>query len=201
MKRTSYLMSCMAAFSLILLFSECSGNANKKNTPENSPAPRAVAGQLKVAYVDVDTLLAKYNFCIDMNEIMMKKEENVRLTLNQRAAALDRDQKEFQKKYENNAFLSSERAQQEYNRLMKAQQDLQALSSKLSSELANETAKNNLRLRDSINVYLKQYNKTKGYSLIFSNTGFDNLLYADSSFNITKEIVDGLNARYSSKKK
>ena len=49
----------------------------------------------------------------------------------------------------------------------------------------------------SINAFLKEYNKTHGYSLIFSNTGFDNLLYADSAFNITKEIVDGLNARYS----
>ncbi|MBF0841347.1 OmpH family outer membrane protein, partial [Staphylococcus lentus] len=50
-------------------------------------------------------------------------------------------------------------------------------------------------------AFLKEYNKTHGYSLIFSNTGFDNLLYADSAFNITKEIVDGLNARYSPVKK
>ena len=39
------------------------------------------------------------------------------------------------------------------------------------------------------------YNKTKGYSMIISNTGFDNLLYADSVYNITREILDGLNAR------
>ena len=58
-----------------------------------------------------------------------------------------------------------------------------------------------LLLRDSIKAVLKKYNKTGGYSLIFSNTGFDNLLYADSAYNITKEIVDGLNARYSSAKK
>ena len=32
--------------------------------------------------------------------------------------------------------------------------------------------------------------------MIISNTSFDNLLYADSTLNITKEIVDGLNARY-----
>ena len=49
-----------------------------------------------------------------------------------------------------------------------------------------------------VNVFLKEYNKTKGYNLILSNTGFDNLLYADSSFNITQEIIDGLNARYTS---
>ena len=81
---------------------------------------------------------------------------------------------------------------------MKMQQDLQVLQNNLSNQLATENQKNSLQLRDSINVFLKEYNKTKGYNLILSNTGFDNLLYADSAFNITKEIVDGLNARYPS---
>ena len=127
---------------------------------------------------------------------MVKKEENIRLTLNQKAEALRKDGEEFQRKYENNAFLSQERAQQEYARLEKAQQDLQNLSNKYSAELANETAQNNLQLRDSINTFIQAYNKIHGYNLILSNTGFDNLLYADPSMDITKEIVDGLNARY-----
>ena len=67
--------------------------------------------------------------------------------------------------------------------------------------LMEENNKNSLQFRDSINAFLKEYNKTHGYSLIFSNTGFDNLLYADSAFNITEEIVNGLNARYSPVKK
>ena len=79
---------------------------------------------------------------------------------------------------------------------MKLEQDLQELSNKLQNGLMEENNKNSLQFRDSINAFLKEYNKTHGYSLIFSNTGFDNLLYADSTFNITKEIVDGLNARY-----
>ena len=120
------------------------------------------------------------------------------MTLNQKMTALNKEKQEFQKKYESNAFLSPERAQQEYNRIAKLEQDLQALSNKLQSELMSENEKNSLQLRDSINAFLKEYNKTKGYSMIISNTGFDNLLYADSIYNITKEIVDGLNARYSS---
>ena len=51
-------------------------------------------------------------------------------------------------------------------------------------------------LRDSINSFLKIYNQNKGYDLIISNTGFDNLLYANPAYNITQEIIDGLNARY-----
>ena len=80
---------------------------------------------------------------------------------------------------------------------MKTTQDLQALQEKLSKDLADENQKNSLQLRDSINSFLKIYNQDKGYSLIISNTGFDNLLYADPAYNITQEIVDGLNARYS----
>ena len=199
MKRINCLINGLAALALIVLFSQCAGKADTKTTTSAGEATaNTVSGDLKIAYVEVDTLLSKYNFCIDLNEAMMKKEENIRLTLNQKAATLDKDQKEFQKKYENNAFISPERAQQEYNRLMKMQQDLQALQNKLTNELAAETQKNRLQLRDSINVILKEYNKTKGYNLILSNTGFDNLLYADSSLNIAQEIIDGLNARYTS---
>ena len=78
----------------------------------------------------------------------------------------------------------------------RAQRDLQQLQEKLTSELQTENQKNSLQLRDSINSFLKIYNKDKGYSLIISNTQLDNLLFADKSLDITQEIVDGLNARY-----
>lgn len=195
MKRLNYFLNGLAALAFVALFSQCAGNTN--NQSANAPAQAGLSG-MKIAYVEIDTLLAKYNFCIDLNEAMVKKSENVRLTLNQKAAELDKQKQEFQTKYQNNAYLSQERAQQEYNRIAKLEQDLQALSNKLQSELMSENEKNSLQLRDSINSFLKEYNKTRGYSMIISNTGFDNLLYADSVYNITKEILEGLNARYSS---
>ena len=199
MKRLNYLMNGLAALALIVLFAQCAGNTDKQTT--NAPAQAGGLSEMKIAYVEIDTLLAKYNFCIDLNEAMVKKSENVRMTLNQKATSLNKEKQDFQKKVENNAFLSQDRAQQEYNRLVKLEQDLQELSNKLQNGLMEENNKNSLQFRDSINAFLKEYNKTHGYSLIFSNTGFDNLLYADSTFNITKEIVDGLNARYSPVKK
>lgn len=48
---------------------------------------------MKIAYVEIDTLLAKYNFCIDLNEAMVKKSENVRMTLNQKATSLNKENK------------------------------------------------------------------------------------------------------------
>ncbi len=195
MKKLNYLMNGFAAFAMIVLFAQCAGKG-ETNTATATGEANGTLSEMKIAYVEVDTLLSKYNFCIDLNEVMMKKEENIRLTLNQKANDLGKRRQEFQTKYENNAYASPERAQQEYNLLMKQEQDLQALQTRLSNELVAENQKNNLQLRDSINAFLAEYNKTKGFSLIISNTGFDNLLYADKSLNITSEIIEGLNARY-----
>ncbi len=200
MKRINYLMNGLAALALIVLFSQCAGNTDKQTT--SAPAQAGGLSEMKIAYVEIDTLLAKYNYCIDLNEAMVKKSENVRLTLNQKASELEKQGKaRFQTKYQNNAYLSQEERSRNTTALQSWSRICRELSNKLQSELMSENEKNSLQLRDSINAFLKEYNKTKGYSMIISNTGFDNLLYADSVYNITREILDGLNARYSPVKK
>lgn len=193
MKKVKFFLNGFLAIATIFALSECSqksGDAPIVSKPGGTTT-------MKIAYVEVDTLLTKYDFWNDLNELMMKKEENIRATLNQKQKELNEEANEFQRKYQNGGFTSQERVQQEQMQLQKKAQDLQALQERLSNELASENQKNTLQLRDSINAYLKIYNKSHGYSLIISNTGFDNLLYADSAFNITKEIVAGLNKRYS----
>ena len=195
MKQMGKIFQGIGAACVALLFAQCntaSKDANAINTPDS------ISGtcNLKIAYVEIDTLLTKYDFWNDLNELMIKKEENIRATLNEKGRELEDEAKEFQRKLENNAFATRERAEQENARLIKKQQDLQELQNRLTNELATENQKNSLQLRDSINSFLKEYNKEKGYSFIFSNTGFDNLLYADQAYNITDEIVEGLNARY-----
>jgi len=106
----------------------------------------------------------------------------------------------FNRKLENNAFLSRERAEQEQERLMRKEQDLQQLNNKLSQELIDLQQKVSEQLRDSINSYLTEYNKVKKFELIFSNTSNDNLLISNQKYNITKEVTDALNSRYGKKK-
>ena len=202
MKKTKMIVNGLLALTAVFGFSQCA----EKNTNATSAAPQTAAitsgSNMKIAYVEIDSLLTKYNFWNDLNEQMIKKEENIRTTLNEKGRKLEAEAKEFERKVQNNGFISRERAEQEQMRLVKQQNELQQLQQKLSEELAMENQKNSLQLRDSINSFLKMYNKNKGYDLIISNSGFDNLLYANPAFNITNEIVEGLNARYtpSSKK-
>lgn len=198
MKKMKYILNGFLTLAFVLMFTQCT---DQKEASNNSQVVATVSGNMKIAYVEIDSLLTKYRFWNDLNELMIQKEENIRTTLNEKAKDLDNDMREFQRKLENNGFVSPERAEQERVRIVQKQQKLQELQEKLTNELQMENQKNSLQLRDSINSFLKIYNKDKGYSLIISNTGFDNLLYADPAFNITNEIVEGLNARYNPAKK
>ena len=192
MKKIKFILNGFMALAFGLMFAQCAGNNNAASV--SAPAAGAAgSSNMKIAFVEIDSLLTKYNFWNDLTEQMIKKEENIRTTLNEKGKKLEREAAEFQRKYENNGFVSPERAQQEYQRIQKQQQELQQ---KLTGELAAENQKNSLELRDSINSFLQVYNQTKGYDLIISNTAFDNLLYGNPAYNITNEIVEGLNARY-----
>lgn len=83
-------MNGLAALAFIVLFSQCAGKADNQVATTPASANAELSG-MKIAYVEIDTLLAKYNFCIDLNEAMVKKSENVRMTLNQKMTALNKE--------------------------------------------------------------------------------------------------------------
>ena len=56
------------------------------------------------------------------------------------------------------------------------------------------------QLRDTINSFMKDFNKDHKYELIISNTSSDNILYANKSYDITAEVTKLLNERYAEKK-
>lgn len=149
---------------------------------------------LKVAYVEVDSIMTQYNFAKDYSSLLQKKSQNIQKTINTKGQALQEAATNFQRKVQANAY-TREQAEAIQSNLQKQQQDLQGLQQRLSNEFQAETEKYNKALHDSIAHYLAVYNKDKHFSLIFSKQG-DNLLYADKAYNITGEVVAGLNKAY-----
>ena len=196
MNKKTILKGC-AALALGLMMAQCDGN-KQATTTQVTPATSEGSSRVKIAFVEIERLILNYQFCLDINQEMVKKEENVRATLNEKSKKLEAEQQDFQYKYENNAFTRA-RAEEEYNRLMKKAQELDELSAKLSEELAIENQQKNQQLRDSINNFLSIYNAENQFDFIISNAGFDNLLYGNPAYDITDEIVEGLNKRYTKK--
>lgn len=160
----------------------------------------SLSEQLPVAYINIDSLLTNYTFAQEANEKLMSKQEDARLQLNQKARSLQSDMAEFQRKLDNNAFLSRERAEAEAQKLQKRQQDLQDLEAKLTQDIMLENQNLNLQLRDTLDNFLKEFNAGARYQVILANTQGDNILLAQPGYDITDEVVTALNKRYSKKK-
>ena len=171
-------------------------NPQMDKKPENANKT-AVAGDLKIAYVEVDSIMSQYKFCKEYSLILQKKGQNIQNTLAKKQEALQAAVANFQQKVQQNAY-TREQAEAINAGLQKQGNDLQVLNQRLSTEFQNETDKFNKALRDSIQHYLAVYNKDKKYSIIFSKQG-DNLLYADKAYDITNEIIAGLNKAYKGK--
>ena len=164
-----------------------------KPSQENVSAG-SVAG-MRIAYVEVDSLMSQYQFCKDYTLVLKKKSNNARNTLTQKGKQLQAAANNFQQKLQNNGFTSREQAASAQAAIQKSEQDLQDLQNRLGAELDAETTKYNIALRDSLQNFLKDYNKDKKYDLILSKAG-DNILYAAKKHDITNEVIAGLNKRY-----
>ncbi len=185
-----YMMMAAAA---VLALASCNNAAPKMD--EKPANDSAATGGLKIAYVEVDSLMTQYEFCKEFTLILQKKSNNARNTLNSKGQALQNAMANFQQKLNNNGFTSREQAESQQAAIQRQQQSLQELQARLESELAQETQKYNEALRDSLMHLLNDYNKDKKYDLILTKQG-DNILYAAPRFDITKDIINGLNKRY-----
>ena len=191
-------MIAVAAVSTAALAS-CNNAAPKMDEQPAANDRVSASGELKIAYVEVDSLMSQYQFCKDFTMILQKKGNNARNTLTAKQKQLQTAAANFQQKVQNNGFTSREQAASVQAAIERQGQDLQELQARLGSELDAETAKYNQALRDSLQNFLRDYNKSKKYDLILSKAG-DNILLASKRYDITQDVINGLNKRYKSKK-
>lgn len=151
---------------------------------------------LPIAYVSIDSLLLNSQFVKDMNESLIKKQEEYRMTINNRARKLQTEMDEFQKKLDKEVFQSRKLAEQEQSRLQKEQKELEDLDNTFNQQLVQEQQKISEAFRSKIKLYLLEYNKDRKYEIIFSNTSGDNILFAASGYDITSQILKELNEAY-----
>lgn len=183
-----------AAALALLSLAVASCNQQTPKVEEKSTTPTASNGGMKIAYIEVDSIMSQYKFCKDYTAILEKKGQNIQNTVNAKGRNLQAAAAKFQQDIQSNKY-TQQQAEAVQAGLQKQNADLQALQQRLGSEFQAETDKFNKALRDSIQHYLAVYNKDKKYSLILSKAG-DNILYADKAYDITNEVIAGLNKAY-----
>ena len=186
-------LTFMALVGATVFFAACGSKKEEESTAE-AVQPTEATG-LKIAYVELDTLMSQYQLYKDYSEVLTRKGNNIQKTLAQKQRALESHAAAVQKKYESNEFTTRDEVERAQASIEKEQRDLAELADRLQNEFAMEQARINEEARDSIQSFLKKYNKTKKYDYVMVKAG-DNLLIANPKYNITNDIVKGLNKRY-----
>ncbi|MDR2690996.1 MAG: OmpH family outer membrane protein [Dysgonamonadaceae bacterium] len=198
MKNTNYIINGILTVAVIVLFilhfSE--GKRNKVMSNNVSFRSDSTRSLLPMAYIRTDSLLNSYKLFADLNEVSMRELENHRLDINQRKQRFEKEVQDFQQKIQLNAFITQERANQEGARLEKTRNDLEKYAAQIEQSLSEKQMRMQQQLQDSVLSGLKLFNTPQKYQIIFSNIGTDNFYYADDAYDITKEVVEFLNTRY-----
>jgi outer membrane protein len=166
----------------------------------NTTDSNAVKPQdLRVAYIDLDTLQKYYEYFKLRNDEIDRERQRIENEIQNSLNKLEKDRVDFLKKGQAITQIEAEKFQQEYqNRYQQLQVRQQTLQNQHLEK--QSTAIEDIQKR--IDSYLKEFNQTAKYSFIFS-TGANNptLYLKDSAFNITPQIIKGLNEAYQLSKK
>ena len=196
-KKNLFRTLTVAAFAALTL-SACNNAGKMDEKP--AAAQTAAPSSLKIAFIEVDSIMTQYNFCKDYSKILEKRGNNIQSALASQEKNLEAAIKNFQNKAQNNGFSSQSEYESQQAAIQRQQEQYVATRDRLAAELQSETDKFNAALHDSIDHFIAQYNKDKKFSLILTKQG-DNILYGDKSLDITNEVVAGLNKAYKSKPK
>jgi len=198
MKNNNYIINGILIVAIIVLFIlQFTGRKADIKQPETAEAiTESTNSYLPIAFVQTDSLMPNYIFFNDLSKTLMKNLEDKRLIIKQREERFQKEYLDYQEKAQRNVFISPERQRQEENRLYSLQQELNNLMTQVEQEMSLEQSKMSQQLQDTIVTALKQFNTPKKYEYILSNAGTDNILYAGDEYDITKEVIEFLNARY-----
>ncbi len=149
---------------------------------------------LKIAYVDLDSIQEKYEYYRSKMNDFDKRKENADRELNNSFQKIENERVAFVQRGNSITQVEAESFQRDYTRKM---QNLENQKRVMEGQIQEEGIKTMDELRKRINDFLGEYNKEKGYSYIFSySAGLNVLFYKDTTYNITDEVVAGLNEAY-----
>jgi Skp family chaperone for outer membrane proteins len=200
-------VSALLAVVVVLLWFKVSGLSNASvGVDENVPVAAAFSGDggprpTVVAFVNGDSLNIKYDFIAekskDLDQKMIAAEERVKKEYGPRQA-----------QYEQNMRYAQEHPDMSEAEAIALQQDMERLQVEMDEiqqrevgVLQKKEAQLQEELLNRVNQYLAKFTKERGIDYVINKQSeFQVLLYGNPDYDITSEVIAGLNAEYAAEK-
>lgn len=197
-ENSNRIISGVLAIAVIVLF-VLHFSGKEKEVVENKPVQQEFLagnpGQMKVAYVFVDSVLANYEYYKIVTDKLLAKKSGLERELTGKGDSFKKEVADFQYKV-GKKLITSWDAEARQKQLTEQQQVLVNLQNDMQNKLAEDEQAVTIQLHDSVISAVNRVNGKLGYNLVLSNTFGGGLLYADDYMNITRQVLDHLNETY-----
>lgn len=200
MQKVSLGLNIVLLVAVIVLFVKVFSGNSAADTEETKPvkAKEIPGGGAKLAFVNSDSINNGYRFLADKKVELMAEEQKARETLNKKMTYAAGREKAIQA---NAAALNPAEQQAAQQELMRLADDYQKTEEKLLGDLQRKEMDYQKQLYDNVNVFLKSYTKENQIDFVFSYVPGAQLLYGGEEYDITMDVLNGINAEYEKTKK
>ena len=150
---------------------------------------------IKVAYIRSGELIFSYQGMKEAQKLLKEKTEKSQANVDTLRLELERTYNTYVKR---SGSLSAKEKKEQQELLQRQQQNYMQYEQAMKEKEKKDETEMTQSVLNQVNSFVEQYGKEKGYDIVFGTTNSGNLLYAKESMDITKEVLEALNANYSS---
>lgn len=197
MKNISLIMNVVLLVAVGVLFYLHFSGGSSNASDASVATPGSIPSDIKIAFIKSDSVLKYYDFFKANSDMFEAKQKKAQQQLQDRLAGFQNEAAAYQRNV-GSMTLSQVKAVEED--LTKKQQNLQMYERTLSQQLLEEQTKMNQELYDRITAYLKKYGAENNLHVVLKYDPTSDVLYGGDALDITKPVIDGLNAEYKNEK-
>jgi outer membrane protein len=175
----------------ILFFSTKQKDDNKNITKDGKYKSQTIA------FVNSDSLMTNYEFVKEMKTNLENNKKELETQFNSKQNYFQKQIADLETKV-STYLVSKEDAQK---KAMEMQQELMTLNQTLTEKLSQQELEMNITLLDTISSFIKRFNKKTNYDFILGYSQGGGILFANETYDITKEVLTDLNKEYAARQK
>jgi outer membrane protein len=162
-------------------------------------APVSESPAQGIAYVNIDTVIFRFDMFKDKREDLLTKQKSAEAELNSRGTQYEKGARDYQEKVQKGLVTRATAAEME-QALLQQQQELVGLRDKLQSDLMEEEQVMNRQILEYITRFLDENKTEYNYQYIFGKSFGSVVLYGDPASDITQKVLDAINKKYQAEK-
>lgn len=167
-------------------------------TPATLNASNASLKEAKIAYLNIDSLDFKYEYILDNSKELRNKQAALESQYSSMVTKFQADYQELQQAYQAGLRPQAE-LEKEKGRLEQMQYEI-ASKEKQMQMLQEEVGKKQGDMLKHVSSFITKFNNGRYDYILAYTSNVSSVLYAKPDLDLTKEILDGLNAEYKASK-